>query len=84
MKYKENTLYMQGFASIWRIMGVMTELRYLVPIWSTWKKCSSCPYSEDCFIPMFPLGAIGDRENPQCRNATGLWRFGYWRGMQPQ
>jgi hypothetical protein len=52
--------------------------------WSTWKKCSSCPYSEVCFIPMFPLGAIGDRENPQCRNATGLWRFGYWRGMQPQ
>ena len=46
--------------------------------WSVWKRCPDCPFDEVCFIPMWPFGAAEDRENPQCRNATGLEaRMGY-------
>jgi hypothetical protein len=47
--------------------------------WSEWKRCGECPYNKVCFIPVWPLGAAEDRENPQCRNATELeGRMGYW------
>jgi hypothetical protein len=47
--------------------------------WSSWKRCTPCAYDEVCFIPMWPFGALEDREQPRCRNASALQgRWGYW------
>jgi hypothetical protein len=47
--------------------------------WSLWEKCTPCAYDEVCFIPMWPFGALEDRKQPQCRNASALQgRWGYW------
>lgn len=59
----------------------LEKLRALVQYldWSTWKKCGECAYNEVCFIPLWPFGAVGDRENPKCRNGSDLSdRMGYW------
>ncbi|KAJ9606076.1 hypothetical protein H2200_009037 [Cladophialophora chaetospira] len=59
------------------LQNLWTLIHYLD--WSIWKKCPECPYDEVCFIPMWPFGAPGDRDNPQCRNATDMSRrWGYW------
>jgi hypothetical protein len=65
-------------------MPLSESLRHLWTVihyldWSVWKKCPECQYDEVCFIPLWPFGAPGDRENPQCRNGTDLGeRKGYW------
>ena len=60
--------------SLERVRGLVQYLD-----WSAWKRCPECPYDELCFTPIWPLGATGDRESPQCRNASSLvGRMGYW------
>ncbi|EXJ96237.1 hypothetical protein A1O1_01363 [Capronia coronata CBS 617.96] len=52
--------------------------------WTVWKRCPECPLGQVCFIPIWPFGAVEDRDNPQCRNLTDLdGRMGYWAGFGP-
>ncbi|KAG9785216.1 hypothetical protein KCU88_g2528, partial [Aureobasidium melanogenum] len=47
--------------------------------WTEWKKCPPCPLGQICFIPMWPFGAVEDREHPQCRKPSEVYdRHGYW------
>ncbi|EXJ79457.1 hypothetical protein A1O3_08959 [Capronia epimyces CBS 606.96] len=64
----------------------MTNLRSLVEYlaWTGWERCPECPLDQVCFIPMWPFGAVEDRQSPQCRNATELnGRSGYWGNFGP-
>ncbi|KAL9616082.1 MAG: hypothetical protein Q9160_009001 [Pyrenula sp. 1 TL-2023] len=47
--------------------------------WSTWKECKGCAYDEICFLPIWPIGGVSDRDSPSCIDATKLLqRNGYW------
>lgn len=53
--------------------------------WTTWKECTGCTADEICIVPIWPLGAVEDMENPRCVNATTIQgRHGYWGGFGPR
>ncbi|KAL2439211.1 hypothetical protein ABEF95_004933 [Exophiala dermatitidis] len=59
----------------------MESLKSLIEYlnWTEWKKCPTCPLGQICFIPMWPFGAVEDREHPQCRKSNEVYdRHGYW------
>lgn len=52
--------------------------------WSTWKECRGCAYDEICFIPIWPMGTISDRDSPSCTNSSELLeKHGYWGLLRP-
>lgn len=54
-------------------------IKYLA--WTTWKECpQKCGYNEACFIPIWPLGTVEDREHPQCRDKPSSEGERYWSG----
>lgn len=59
-------------------MEIMKELKNWLN-WTEWKKCNpGCGVEEVCFIPIWPLGSLEERETPKCiagMNETGR---GYW------
>jgi hypothetical protein len=64
-----------------------TSLRELISYlsWTTWKECRGCKCDELCFIPMWPLGTVGDYNHPRCqeRSSISLPRTrneSYWNG----
>lgn len=52
--------------------------------WTTWKRCRGCAADEVCFLPIWPMGAEADFEQPQCVDENGFSSRdgGYWRGKR--
>lgn len=53
--------------------------------WTTWKECNTCAPNEVCFIPIWPVGILEDREHPRCRSGIPPPNEGkrYWDAPPP-
>lgn len=50
--------------------------------WTVWNYCDTCSYGEICWIPIWPLGSIADRNRPRCHSTIRMVPNSeerYWR-----
>jgi hypothetical protein len=59
--------------------SLLQELRDILG-WSTWQRCGTCGSGEYCWIPVWPLGTVKDREKPTCRSEISVsFNDRYWK-----